>query len=52
MKLQEKATIIQAFVNGAEIEFRCIGGDTWQKVDDPSWDWALYEYRVGGDYEH
>ena len=40
--------VMQAFKARRQIEFRFrdMGGDVWELVDDPKWDWHDCEYRI------
>ena len=44
---QEKIAVMQAFIDGLDIEY-CIVG-TWSNytvINNPSWDWVGCDYRV------
>lgn len=43
---QEKIQIMQAFLNGKEIEYKRDGDDFWITTQNPLWDWEYYDYRV------
>lgn len=48
---QDKIKIMQAFVNGEEVEFRSYEAPpniTWQRLntEDPIWNWQELEYRI------
>lgn len=45
MTTQEQIAIMQAYVDGKEIEF-CDGTKNWQSTSAPAWDWCLFDYRV------
>lgn len=49
----QKVAVMQAFLNGREIEYRRAqwqrldGADeAWQTNEDPVWDWRVFEYRI------
>ena len=42
---QEMIAVMQAFENGAKIEFRG-SGNKWIDTPNPLWDWASWDYRV------
>ena len=42
--LEQKIEIMQAFANGAKIEYLGTGG--WVPVEKPFWDWSRNEYRI------
>lgn len=44
-KPHKHAEVIKAWADGAEIEFRSLGGGTWQKASTPTWT-NTTEYRV------
>ena len=46
--IKEKIAVMEAFDNGAEIEFNVIGQITWAIPCGglPNWNWADYDYRV------
>ena len=49
MSTQDKIDVMQAWMDGHEIESRCRtkGNDgQWRIVADPNWNWRLSEYRV------
>lgn len=42
-----KAAVMQARVDGADIEVRSRNGTIWHKANvEPAWNWAAMEYRV------
>ena len=47
--LKEKIEVMQAALDGKEIEFRLNEGDRWMtcnKPSAPSWDWPYVDYRI------
>lgn len=44
----EKIAVMEAQTRGEEIEFRSRPRTSgpWDRVRDPTWDWASYDYRV------
>ena len=38
--------VMQAFVDGKEIECKYSGGDRWAGAPVPSWAWDAFDYRV------
>jgi len=44
---QEAIVVMQEWLVGERIEFRTIGVNAkWKIVEDPKWNFALFEYRV------
>ena len=46
MTVKEKIEVMQAFVNGKQIEGKSKKSDEWKLVENPVWDWGINEYRV------
>ena len=47
LSTHEQIVVMQAFVDGKEIEVEIQGGDTWRTVADrPRWDWYTFNYRI------
>ena len=44
--VQDKINVMQAFIEGKEIEFRHISLYDWTDSKNPLWQWGIYEYRV------
>ncbi len=46
--LAEKIAVMQAAERGEEIEmkFNSEERESWQKLDDPLWNWGEFDYRV------
>jgi len=45
MNIQDKVNIMQAFIDGAQIEYRRVFS-TWTEVSDPKFNWHTCDYRV------
>lgn len=48
--VQDKINVMQAFIEGKEIEFRHISSNDWTDNKNPLWQWGTYEYRVKQNY--
>ena len=48
--VQDKINVMQAFIEGKEIEFRHISLYDWTDSKIPLWQWGIYEYRVKQNY--
>ena len=46
MELKEKIKVMQHFENGREVEYTFRDEDEWEILQNPSWDWRLFEYRI------
>lgn len=44
--IQEKIAVMQAYVDGADIERNDGTGTGWQKIEDPIFIWGKFYYRV------
>ena len=44
--LKEKIEIMQAALDGEEIEVYSTRGDDWVKTNVPVWNWDNYDYRI------
>ena len=42
--IEEKIAVMQAFANGAKVEWSY--GGKWLETNDPCWNWGSCEYRV------
>jgi len=42
----EKMAVMQAFMDGKEIEHTVRGEDTWFPAYSPRWDWFGFKYRI------
>lgn len=42
---KEQIKVMQAYVDGKEIEFLDSGGK-WCKTSNPAWDWCASDYRI------
>ncbi len=45
-KARQKAEIMLAFANGAEVEFYRDSVGEWKCAKAPQWDWTTNEYRI------
>lgn len=45
-RTEEQIAVMQAFVAGKTIEHRYGRGDEWSELGCPTWNWAVYDYRV------
>jgi hypothetical protein len=43
---KEAIRIMQAFVDGKEVEWRYRAIEGWDTTNDPSWDWVACIYRI------
>ena len=41
----ESIRIMQAYVDGKEVEFKWMSKD-WNSTDKPEWNWSAYDYRI------
>ena len=41
----EAIRVMQAFVDGKEVEFKWMSKD-WNSTDKPEWNWSAYDYRI------
>jgi hypothetical protein len=41
----EAIRVMQAFVDGKEVEFKWMSKD-WNSTDIPEWNWSEYDYRI------
>ena len=44
--LKEKIEVMQAALDGEEIEVYSARGDDWVKTNVPVWNWDNYDYRI------
>ena len=44
--VQDKINVMQAFIEGKEIESRHVGLCEWAYSPSPLWQWGIYEYRI------
>ena len=42
---KEAIRVMQAYVDGKEVEFKC-GSMDWNSTDKPEWNWIAYDYRI------
>lgn len=43
---KEMIAVMQAFIDGKEIEVRHVMGVVWHLCDEPDWDWGQYDYHI------
>ena len=43
---KERLLVMQAYVDGKEIEYRAVGIGPWLSAGSPIWNWVEREYRV------
>jgi hypothetical protein len=46
MNTKEKIEVMQAFIDGKEIQEQSGGNSEWRNCHEPSWDWFSREYRI------
>lgn len=44
--LSGKIAVMQHFLNGGKVEYTSIGQNCWADYVEPSWNWALFDYRI------
>lgn len=44
--IEERIAVMQAFVDGRQIEYYHTTKKSWIETSDPSWNWSLTDYRV------
>lgn len=44
--LSGKIAVMQHFLNGGKVEYTSIGQNYWADYVEPSWNWALFDYRI------
>lgn len=51
---QEKIEVMQAFLQGKQIEISQNGQDDWEKyrTNEPIWDWHKFDYKVEGELQY
>jgi hypothetical protein len=42
----EAIRVMQAFVDGKEVQFRYVGLEIWDTLISPKWNWSDCEYRI------
>ena len=45
-RCQQMIEVMQAYIDGKQIEYYNLGKKEWVVVDNPSWNWVHAEYRV------
>lgn len=43
---EKRIEVMQAYVDGKEIQVICRDMKTWEDVVDPNWEWGHLDYRV------
>ena len=46
IKLAALLPVMEAWINGAEVEYRLAQSNEWAKTKTPSWDYRNIEYRI------
>ena len=47
MTTEEKIKLMQAYVDGAEIEYQGLSRtSSWSQTKDPSWEWFTTDFRI------
>jgi len=46
VRAKDKIDVMQAWINGKQIEFRVRGKTDWKDCAGPGWDWSCSEYRI------
>lgn len=46
MCTENKIKIMQAYLDGKEIEFRCYSCISWNDCTKPTWNWGEVQYRI------
>lgn len=46
MTTQEKIEVMQAYESGEQIQIANADKNEWRDIEDPSWNWAMYKYRI------
>ena len=44
--IKEMVEVMQAFDNGARVQYASHDVDEWLLVESPTWNWFYYDYRV------
>ena len=44
--IKEMIEVMEAYTNGAIIEYKSPEYTSWESVTYPSWDWCSYDYRI------
>lgn len=43
---KEMMAVLEAYINGEEIEFSRVYTDDWRDIGSPNWNWDQYKYRI------
>jgi hypothetical protein len=46
MKIEEMINVMQAFRDGAEIEYTFVDNEIWAATTKPVWNWDYHDYRI------
>ena len=46
MTTQEKIEVMQAYESGEQIQIANADKNEWGDIEDPSWNWGMYKYRI------
>lgn len=46
MKVSEQIRVMQAYLDGKEIQYRTHSNEIWYDAENPAWDWSNHEYRI------
>lgn len=46
MNTTDQIAVMQAYVDGKQIQFYDEESETWKTTNEPCWDWMDYEYRI------
>lgn len=46
MGINQQIAVMQAFAEGKKIEIRGRRSKEWSDIEDPSWDWVGFDYRI------
>lgn len=43
---EKKIAVMQAYVDGKQIQYKAVDATIWHDVVEPLWDWSYLDYRV------
>lgn len=46
MMTKEKIEVMQAYESGEQIQISNADKNEWGDIEDPSWNWVMYKYRI------
>jgi len=46
LDVPSRLEVLEAYAEGAEVEFQAEPGETWDKIDNPGFYWDFCDYRV------